>query len=411
MSTNLRALRGKRVLLCVGGGIAAYKAAEVVRRLVASDASVQVAMTRAAMQFITPLTLQTLSRRPVASDLLSASEDAAIGHIRISQETDGVLVAPATADLIARAAAGMGDDMVTAALLATTAPVVVAPSMNTFMLHHPAVQRNLETLKSFGHRIVTPSSGELACGYEGEGRLPDADDLLQELAAAMTSRDLEAARVLVSAGPTCEPIDPVRHITNRSSGRMGYAVAAAAWRRGARVTLVSGPTALAAPRGCETVAVRTAAEMNEAMRARVTESDVVVMVAAVADYRPRRAASRKIKKNDDAMTLELERTDDILAGLAAARGRRLLVGFAAETDDLRSNALKKLRGKGLDLIVANAVGPADRGFDAATNSALLIDATGGERDSGLVSKDELADVILDEVVRLRGERGRALGAV
>jgi phosphopantothenoylcysteine decarboxylase/phosphopantothenate--cysteine ligase len=401
-------LQSKRVLLCVCGGIAAYKSAEIVRRLVACNATVQVAMTRAAMQFITPLTLQALSRRPVASELLSVDEDARIGHIRIAQETDAVLVAPATADLIARAAAGMADDMVTAALLATSAPVVVAPSMNTFMLHHPATARNLETLRTFGYRVVAPARGDLACGYEGEGRLPDADDLLAELAAALTPQDLDGCRVLLSTGPTCEPIDPVRHITNRSSGRMGQAIAGAAWRRGAHVTIVSGPTALLPLRGCETIPVRTAAEMNDAMKDRVTESDVVVMVAAVADYRPRRAAPQKIKKNDAEIVLELERTEDVLAGLAAARGRRLLVGFAAETENLRGNALKKLASKGLDLIVANAVGEADRGFDVETNSALLIDATGVEKQSGLVTKDELADMILDEVVRLRSVQKRAV---
>jgi phosphopantothenoylcysteine decarboxylase/phosphopantothenate--cysteine ligase len=232
--------------------------------------------------------------------------------------------------------------------------------------------------------------------------------LLAELAAALSPQDLDGCRVLVSTGPTCEPIDPVRHITNRSSGRMGHAVASAAWRRGARVTIVSGPTALPPVRGCETVSVRTASEMNDAMRGHVTESDVVVMVAAVADYRPRRAAAQKIKKRDAELVLELERTEDVLAGLAAARGRRLLVGFAAETENLRANARKKLESKGLDLIVANAVGAAGSGFDVDTNSALLIDAAGGEKQSGLVTKDELADMILDEVVRLRSLQGRAI---
>ncbi len=402
----MRTLREKHILLGVGGGIAAYKAAEIVRRLGACGATVQVAMTRAAVEFITPLTMQALSHRPVACDLLSARDDAEIGHIKIAQEADAVLIAPATADLIARAAAGLADDMETAALLATSAPVVIAPAMNSFMYRHPAVVRNLDELRKLGYRVVAPDRGELACGYEGEGRLPDADDLLQELAAALTTQDLAGCRVLVSAGPTCEPIDPVRHLTNRSSGRMGYAVARAAWRRGARVTLVSGPTALATPRGCDVIAVRTAAEMNDAMRARVTETDVVIMVAAVADYRPRQVATRKIKKKADDMVLELERTEDVLAGLSGARGERVLVGFAAETDDLRANAIEKLKKKGLDLIVANPVGGADTGFDVETNSALLIDRAGTEKRSGLLSKDELADVILDEVSRLRTTRGR-----
>ena len=256
------ALDGKRVLLCVGGGIAAYKSAELVRQFIAAGASVQVAMTKAALEFISPLTLQTLSKQRVATDILSVSDDAEIGHIRIGDEADAVIVAPATAGLISRMASGMADDVVTAALLVTTAPVVVAPAMNTNMLEHPAVRENLDRLAGFGHRIVAPDSGELACGYEGPGRLPDPRVLVEETVAALSDRDLAGFRVLVSAGPTREPLDPVRFISNRSSGRMGYAVAEAAQRRGAEVTLVSGPVALAPPRGCRVIHVETAAEMN-----------------------------------------------------------------------------------------------------------------------------------------------------
>lgn len=396
----MRSLRGKRVLLGVGGGIAAYKSAEVIRRLVAAGADVQVAMTRAASRFITTLTLQTLSRRPVASDLLSESEDAAIGHIRLAEEADVVLVAPATADLVARLAAGMADDMVTATALVTRAPIVVAPSMNTLMLEHPATQANLATLRRYGYRIVEPASGELACGYEGAGRLPDPEDLVQEVAAALTPPDLRGRRVVVSAGPTCEPIDPVRHVSNRSSGRMGYAVAAAAWRRGAAVTLVSGPTSLPIPRGVEAVHVRTAAEMATAMTGQSANADVVIMVAAVADYRPKSTAAGKIKKTQDELQLQFEKTEDVLASLSQTKGRKILVGFAAETDAVRENALSKLRRKNLDLIVANDVSAPSAGFDVSTNAAILIDATGGEKHSGLVGKDDLAEMILDEVARI-----------
>jgi len=403
----MRLLRDRKLLLCVGGGIAAYKAPEVVRQFQGQGAQVQVAMTRAARSFITPLTLQAISRNPVASELLSPSEDATIGHIRIAEAADVVLVAPATADLIARMAAGMADDIVTAAILATTAPVVVAPAMNSHMLVHPAVAANLERLRSWSYRIVAPDTGELACGYEGPGRMPDADVLVEAVAAALSAQDLAGKSLLVSAGPTREPIDPVRFISNRSSGRMGYAIAVAAHRRGARVTLVSGPTALAAPRGCETVTLETAAEMNEAMRKRVTDADVVVMVAAVADYRPVAMAGSKIKKRSETLDLALTRTEDVLAGLSRLRGTRLLVGFAAETEDLRANARAKLTAKGLDLIVANDVGRTGRGFDTATNAAVLIDREGEEVETGLVSKEDLADLILDRVVRLlaAGESG------
>ncbi|HYB97779.1 MAG TPA: bifunctional phosphopantothenoylcysteine decarboxylase/phosphopantothenate--cysteine ligase CoaBC [Candidatus Limnocylindrales bacterium] len=404
-------LAGNRVLLCVGGGIAAYKAAEVVRRLLAAGADVQVAMTQAAREFITPLTLQALSRRPVATSLLDPGEDATIGHIKIAQDADAVLVAPATADLIARMAAGMADDIVTAALLVTRAPVVVAPAMNTHMLSHPATARNIAALASFGHRIVDSDHGELACGYEGLGRLPDPEVLLAELSAALSPQDLTGVRVLVSAGPTREPLDPVRYLTNRSSGRMGYAVAAAAWRRGARVTLVSGPTSLAAPRGVERIDVGTAAEMKKALEAHADASDVIVMVAAVADYRPSRVAEAKIKKKaGEPMVLELAENEDILAALARRSSDAIVVGFAAETNDVVRHGRDKLVRKGVDLIVANDVTRAGAGFETETNAAVLLDAAGEDEETGLVTKDELADRILDRVVALRA-RPRARRAV
>jgi phosphopantothenoylcysteine decarboxylase/phosphopantothenate--cysteine ligase len=400
-------IAGKNVLVCVGGGISAYKAPDLVRKLMAAGADVQVAMTPAASRFITALTLQAVSQRAVATDLLDPVADAQIGHIRLADDADLVLIAPATANLIARMAHGMADDIVTATVLATRAPVVVAPAMNTLMLEHPAVVENLRSLETFGYRLVAPDVGQLACGYEGAGRLPDPEVLLEEVAAALSPQDLSGLNVLVSAGPTCEPLDPVRYLTNRSSGKMGYAVARAARRRGATVTLVSGPTALDEPRGCTRIDVKTAAEMNEAMRGNVTSSDIVVMVAAVADYRPARVADSKIKKADDSMTFDLERTDDILAGLSQARGERILVGFAAETENVRDYAASKLRRKNLDLIVANDVSRPESGFDVCENAAWLIDSEGRETESGLVAKDTLAELVLDRVMQLLGERRRA----
>lgn len=396
-------LDGRRVLLAVGGGIAAYKCPDLVRRLQAAGATVRVAMTKAAREFVSPLVLQTLSHHPVALELLDAHEEAAIGHIRVAEEADVILVAPATADLVARMAAGMADDIVTAALLVARCPVVVAPSMNCNMLEHTATRRNLATLASFGHRIVDSDRGQLACGYEGAGRLPDADDLVAEVRAALAPKDLSGRRVLVSAGPTREPLDPVRYLTNRSSGRMGYAVAAAAWRRGADVTLVSGPSSLPTPRGVTRVDVTTAAQMKDAMLSRAASSDVVVMVAAVADYRPAVAAGTKIKKDKtkegQPMTLELAENDDILKALGALPGPRVLVGFAAETGDVVRYAREKLLRKGAQLIVGNDVTQPGAGFETETNAAVLVDAQ-GHVETGLVTKDAMADQILDRAVAL-----------
>lgn len=393
-------LASKRVLLGIGGGIAAYKCPELVRRLLDEGAEVQVAMTRAAREFVSPLVLQTLSKRRIALDLLDSEEEAAIGHIRLAEEADVVLVAPATADLVARMAVGVADDILTAALLVARCPVVVAPSMNTNMLAHPTVARNLETLRSFGHRIVDSDRGDLACGYEGAGRLPDPPDLIAEVAAALAPRDLAGKRVLVSAGPTREPLDPVRYLTNRSSGRMGYAVAAAAWRRGAEVTLVSGPTALPCPRGVRRLDVTSAAEMQSAILEEAPHSDVVVMVAAVADYRPAAMAAEKIKKQQGrGLSLELAENDDILAALGRLPGSRVLVGFAAETTDVVRHAREKLERKKAHLIVANDVTLPGAGFESLTNAAVLIDPL-RESATGLVTKDALADRILDRVLEL-----------
>jgi phosphopantothenoylcysteine decarboxylase/phosphopantothenate--cysteine ligase len=396
-------LNDRKLLLCVGGGIAAYKCAELVRLLTGAGATVQVAMTGAAARFVSPLTLQTLSGNPVATDLLDASQDATVGHIRLADEADAVLVAPATADLLARLAFGITNDVVTAAVLATRAPVVIAPSMNVNMYSHPAVRANIKTLEGYGYSVLEPDSGELACGWEGQGRLPDPEDLADGLAACFVERDLEGMSVLVSAGPSREALDPVRYISNRSSGRMGYALAAAARRRGAAVTLVSGPSSLRPPRDCSLVDVETAEDFREQMLDRAVDADVVMMVAAVADYAPGTVAKNKIKKGDAQMRLELVKTPDVLSllGERARRPNSVLVGFAAETENLAANALAKLQRKKLDLVVANDVSGKGGGFDSTENAALIIDRDGKDESTGSMSKDELADRILDRVVALR----------
>ena len=394
-------LDGRTVLVGVTGGIACYKACEIVRLLVGAGAKVSVVMTAAAREFVTPLTLQTLSGQPVATDTFDLGQEAQIGHIRLADAADVVLVAPATANILAKMAQGIADDLLTTVLLATRAPLVVAPAMNVNMWEHPAVQQNLATLVARGARVVGPGSGALACGWEGRGRLAEPADVVEAVVTALTPQDLAGEHVLVSAGPTQEPVDPVRYLSNRSSGKMGFAIARMARRRGARVTLVAGPTALAAPLGVEVVRVATAAEMARAVDAAFTTATVVVMTAAVADYRPRRPLARKMKKGPAALTLELERNPDILAGLARKKGRRTIVGFAAETHDVADEARRKLREKRLDLIVANDVTAPGVGFGADDNAVRLFDAGGGDTTLDARPKDAVADAILDWVAKQR----------
>lgn len=399
-------LAGRTIVYGVSGGIAAYKAAEVVRQLVRGGALVRVVMTRAACEFITPMTLQTLSGNPVSTNLFDLTQESQIGHIQLADAADLVLVAPATANIIAKMAQGMADDLLSTVLLATRAPVLVAPAMNVHMLEHAAVQENLTTLVRRGVRVVPPAVGSLACGYEGAGRLPDPEVIAIEAARALSAADLAGERVLVTAGPNREPLDPVRFLSNRSTGRMGYALASAAWRRGADVVLVSGPTALPDPHGVRTERVVTAAEMHGAVSREVGGASIVLMAAAVADYRPKSYSRQKLKKGTGRRSVELERTVDILASLPRSRGRRIVVGFAAETEDVVGNAQRKLAEKGLDLIVANDVSRSDAGFAVDTNAVTLIDASGSE-DIPLAGKDEVADLILDRVVRMRAGRRRA----
>ncbi len=390
------------VVLGVTGCIGAYKACEVLRELQKRDVDVHVVMTEAAARFVSPLTFEALSHHAVFTDQFALGEQSDIRHISLADAADLLLVAPATANTLAKFARGIADDALSTLYTATVAPVVVAPAMNVNMFDHPAVTENLEILRSRGVRIVEPGAGYLACGWLGKGRLAEGPEIVEAaLAALERRRDLAGETILVTAGPTVEDIDPVRFLSNRSSGRMGYRVAEAARDRGARVILVSGPTALAAPSGIERVAVRSAEEMARAVGDRVGEAAVVVMAAAVADYRSATVSPTKVKKTAGPASLELVRTTDILRSLGQAKGERTLVGFAAETDHVIENARKKLREKNLDLMVANDVSREGAGFGTETNAAVLLDRDGGEVKVPLGSKRALADAIWDRVIALR----------
>lgn len=396
-----RPLEDKTALVGVSGGIACYKAAELVRLLVTNGARVRVMMTRAAREFITPMTLQTLSGSPVATETFDLTQESQIGHISLADRADVVLIAPATANIIGKIAAGLADDIVTTVLLATRAPVLLAPSMNVNMYQNRIVQENLERLQALGYRVIEPGEGFLACGWEGKGRLADPATILAEAERAVTPHDLEGERVLVTAGPNREPIDPVRYLSNRSTGKMGFAIAAAAWRRGATVDLVAGPTTLVTPTGVNRIDVETADQMHHAVRAALDAATIVIMTAAVADYRPAQAAQQKIKKGSGGLTLELVRTVDILADIAPRKGKRIVVGFAAETENVLPNAARKLAAKGLDLIVANDVTGAETGFAVDTNAVTILGANGLRDAVPLMSKAEVADRVLDRVAGLR----------
>jgi phosphopantothenoylcysteine decarboxylase/phosphopantothenate--cysteine ligase len=397
-----------RITLGVTGGVAAYKAAELVRRLQQDGFSVQVVMTRGAREFVTPLTFAALSGQKVITDLFGDSAggdsniESAIEHIAVAQRTDLLLVAPATADILAKFARGIADDFLTTLYLASTAPVVMAPAMNVNMWNHTATQENVEKLRARGVNIVDPAEGYLACGMIGAGRLAGQEAIVAAVRDVLkTQRDLDGETVLITAGPTCEDLDPVRYITNRSSGKMGYAVAEAAVLRGAKVMLISGPVSLESPAGVERVDVRTAKEMHRAVIERIADSSIAVFAAAVADYRPVEQHAEKIKKSDAALTISLEPTTDILAEVARNKGQKIVVGFAAETDHVAENARKKLAAKNADLMVANDVTAEGAGFDQDTNIVTLFSRDGRDLALPKMSKSEVAQRILDEVARLR----------
>ena len=397
-----------RIALGVTGGIAAYKAAEIVRLLQDCGVSVQVVMTRSAQEFVRPLTFAALTGQKVITGLFGPegaesvpNVDSAVEHIAIAQEIDALLVVPATADVIAKFAHGIADDFLTTLLLAARAPVLMVPAMDGGMWEHPAVVANVATLRARGVTVLEPDSGALASGLSGKGRFPEIADIVESLHRVLTpARDLAGERVLVTAGPTREPIDPVRYISNRSSGKMGYGLAVAALRRGAAVTLVSGPTALTPPAGAVFVPVQTAEEMREAVLQHLEKATIVIKAAAVADYRARHAASAKIKGKHDLM-LELTPNADILAEVAARRTGAFVVGFAAETNDVAANARAKLEAKGIDLLVANDVSRSGIGFDADDNEVLLLDRWGGARPLPKMRKTAVADAILSHVLSLR----------
>ncbi len=392
----------RRVVLGVTGCIGAYKACEVLRELQKSSVDVRVVMTENATRFVSPMTMEALSRHPVFLDQYALGPESDIQHISLADEADLLLVAPATANVLGKFARGIADDALSTLYLATTAPVLLAPAMNVNMFQHPAVVENMEILRRRGVGFVEPGSGYLACGWLGKGRLAEVGEIVAAtLAVLARGSQMAADTVVVTAGPTVEDIDPVRFLSNRSSGRMGYDLAESARDRGARVVLVSGPTQLPAPRDVERVAVRSAEDMAAAVRERAAAATIVVMAAAVADYRPREKAARKIKKTGGDLSLDLVPSPDILAELGKTKGTRFLVGFAAETDHVLENARKKRMAKGLDLIVANDVSRSGAGFDAVTNAGVLIDAAGGEVEVPLVSKRELADRIWDRVTELR----------
>jgi phosphopantothenoylcysteine decarboxylase/phosphopantothenate--cysteine ligase len=399
---------GKRILIGVSGGIAAYKAAELVRRLVGMGAAVKVVMTRAAQEFIAPLTMQALSGQSVGVSLFGQGAEP-LEHVALGQEVDAIVLAPATANLIGKMAGGIGDDLLTTVLLAATRPILVCPAMNSEMWANPAVQENLGRLRARGLAVLEPEAGSLACGAVGLGRLPEPEVILEALARVLSPQDLAGRRVLVTAGPTHEDLDPVRFLTNRSSGKQGYALARAAWRRGARVTLVSGPTYLPGPYGVELVAVRTAREMLAAVQGRFPEADALLMAAAVGDYHPLSFAEHKLKRGPKHLEVTLAPNPDILKELQSLKTRQVMVGFAAETQDLVAAAKRKLLDKGLDLIVANDVARPDSGFAVDTNEVTLIGSQGGPVHLPLMSKQEAAEKILDRVAQLLRERDQGGG--
>jgi phosphopantothenoylcysteine decarboxylase/phosphopantothenate--cysteine ligase len=389
------------VVLGVTGCIGAYKACEVLRELQRRGVDVHVVMTEHATRFVGAMTFEALSRHPVFVDQFALGTEGDIRHVSLADAADLLLVAPATANTVGKFARGIADDALSTLFLATTAPVLVAPAMNVNMFRHPAVIENLEMLRARGVGVIEPGTGYLACGWLGEGRLAEVPEIVEAAMAALDRRrSLEGEVVVVTAGPTVEDIDPVRFISNRSSGRMGYRLAEVARDRGAKVVLVAGPTALAAPRGVEVVAVRSADEMAKAVLDKAAAAGIVAMAAAVSDYRPSEKAANKIKKQEGAQSLELVRTPDILKSLGEAKGRRFLIGFAAETEKLLESARKKRAEKRIDLMVANDVSGNGAGFASEKNAAVLIDAK-GETELPLMSKRELAERIWDRVAELR----------
>ena len=395
------------VLVGVTGGIAAYKAAEIVRSLVKEGLDVHVVMTRNAQEFITPLTLQVLSGNPVWTETFHLTQEQEIGHISLVDRSSLLLIAPATANVLGKVAAGVADDLLTTMVCAATRiPVIFAPSMNVNMYQNPITQENIERLKRFGYLFIEPEEGELACGYEGVGRLADPGDIVEQVVGRLAPKDLTEEHILVTAGPTEEAIDPVRFLTNPSSGKMGYAIARAAAQRGAKVTLISGPTSCVPPLDVALVRIRSAEEMRKAVMKAFPASTSVVMAAAVSDFAPASRAKQKVKKQEASLTVKLKTTPDILLELGQKKGDRLLIGFAAETQSLVKNARAKLEKKNLDLIVANDVSRKEIGFQSDSNQVKMIGKDGSISALPLLPKRVLAHRVLDQVGILRSSPGK-----
>lgn len=390
-------LKNKQIILGVSGGIAAYKAVELLRLLTKAGADVHVIMTRSAQEFVTPLTFQTLSANPVHTELFNLIAEREIGHIALADRADLFIIAPATANVIGKIASGIADDMLTTTVMATKAPVLIAPAMNVNMYTNPLYKDNEDKLRRYGYLFVPPEKGALACGWEGDGKLAAPESIFEAVMTTLSPHDLVGQTIMITAGPTREELDPVRFISNHSSGKMGYALARAAQHRGARVILVSGPVQLPPPFGVELVAVTSAKEMHSAVMERVEECSVIIKAAAVADYTPAQRHGEKIKKNSADLSLQLVKTPDILAELGALNKRPLLVGFAAETGNLAEFATRKLHSKNVDMIIANDVSQSDAGFNVDTNRVSLFFRDGRQKELELMSKDLLATVILDQI--------------
>lgn len=398
-------LKGKTVILGISGSIAAYKIASLASALVKQHCDVHVIMTKNATNFINPITFETLTGNKCLVDTFDRNFDFSVEHVSLAKKADAALIAPATANVIAKMAHGLADDMLTTTILACQCPIIVAPAMNTRMFHNSIVQDNIKLLKCYGMEVIDPATGYLACGDTGEGKMPEPELLLEYIKKAMAEKkDLEGLKILVTAGPTCEAIDPVRYITNHSTGTMGYAVAKAAALRGAKVTLVSGPVSLKPPAFVETISVVSAEEMYQAVTSRASKQDVIVKAAAVADYRPAEVASEKVKKKDGSMNIPLERTKDILAYLGEHKKEgQFLCGFSMETENMLENSIAKLVKKNLDMVIANNLKVEGAGFGTSTNVVTVITRKGGEQ-LPLMSKEEVADRILDAIVKERSEK-------
>ena len=394
-------ISGKNIILGVTGGIAAYKACELVRRLVREEASVQVIMTKNATQFVSPLTFQTLSRKRVAIKTFDLEWESEIGHISLADKADLIIVAPATAAFIGKAALGMADNLLLTVLLATKAPVMICPAMNVNMYNNPAVQENIDKLRKRGFIVVDPGEGELACGWEGKGRLPEVSEIEEEIEKVFSPTDLSGEKILVTAGATREFIDSVRFISNPSSGKMGYAIARAAWMRGGEVVLISGKTDVPPPRGINLITVVSVSEMHKAVMSNLDWATIVIKAAAVGDYRPVDTFQGKLKKSSKEFTLKLKRTEDILLDVGKRKNGRVVVGFAAEGEDIVENALGKLRKKNADLIVANDILKPGAGFGEDTNIVYFVDKWGKVQELPIMTKTEVAERLFDKIIEIK----------